>query len=298
MEKVAVLINPTAGAGRGAKAAGPALARLRERGLDVRELVGTDGPDAARLAAQAVRDGVDALVVVGGDGLVALALPAVVGTDIPLGIVPAGTGNDHARAYGLPRGNPREAADVIADGHVRAVDVGRIDAAGTTTYFGGVMAAGFDSLVNDRANRMRWPRGRARYNLATLIELIHLRPLPFRLVLADGTVIEQNVLLAAVGNTGSYGGGMRICPDADPADGQLDITVVRAMPRRRVVRFFPTIFKGTHVEHEGIDTYCTSSVRIEAPGIRAYADGEYVAPLPVDVGVEPGALRVLSPAAR
>ena len=298
IRKVAVLVNPTAGAGRGAKAAAPALARLRERGLDVRELVGTDGPDAARLATQAARDGVDALVVVGGDGLIALALPAVVGTDTPLGIVPAGTGNDHARAYGLPRASPKDAADVIADGHVRAVDVGRIDAAGTTTYFGAVMAAGFDSLVNDRANKMRWPRGRARYNLATLIELAHLRPLPFRLVLADGTVVEQDLLLAAVGNTNSYGGGMRICPDADPADGQLDITVVRAMPRRRVVRFFPTIFKGTHVEHEGIDTYRTPSVHIEAPGIRAYADGEYVAPLPVDVGVVPRALRVLSPAAR
>src|SRR5262249_9398021 len=153
---------------------------------------------------------------------------------------------------GLPRASPEYAADVIADGHVRAADVGRIDAAGTTTYFGAVMAAGFDSLVNDRANRMRWPRGRARYNVATLIELAHLRPLPVRLVLADGTVLDAALLLAAGGNAASYGGGMRICPDADPADGQLDITVVRAMRRRRVLRFFPTIFKGTHVEQDGI----------------------------------------------
>jgi len=141
---------------------------------------------------------------------------------------------------------------------------------------------------------MRWPKGRRRYDLAIFAELLRLRPRRYRIVL-DGEPLEVDAVLVAVGNTASYGGGMRICPDADPADGQLDITVVRAMPRRRVLRFFPTIFKGTHVEQDGIDTYRTPSVHIEAPGIRAYADGEYVAPLPVDVSVVPGALRVLSP---
>ena len=294
IRNVAVLTNPSSGVGRGAKASRRAVARLRERGLDVRDLVGTDGADAERLARTAVDDRPDALVVVGGDGMIALALQVLVGTDVPLGVVPAGTGNDHAREYGLPRGNPEAAADVVADGHVRVVDVGRIAADdGPAKYFGLVMAAGFDSLVNDRANRMRWPRGQSRYNVATVFELAHLRPLPFRLVLDDGTVVERDLLHTAIGNTRSYGGGMLVCPGADPTDGLLDITVVRAMPRRRVLRFFPTIFKGTHVEQDEVETYRTASVRVESPGILAYADGEYVAPLPVTVSVVPHALRIL-----
>lgn len=293
---VAVLVNPTAGAGRGAKAARRAIARLRGRGVEVRELVGRDGAEAAEFAQAAVTDGVDALVVVGGDGMISLALQALVGTDVPLGVVPAGTGNDHAREYGLPRGKPEAAADVIADRHTKRVDVGRVDGAdGTVRHFGLVMAAGFDSLVNDRANRMRWPRGQLRYNVATLFELAHLRPLPFRLELDDGTVIERDVLLTAIGNTRSYGGGMLICPGADSTDGLLDVTVVRAMPRRRVLRFFPTIFKGTHVERDEVETFRTPRIKIDSPGIKAYADGEFVAPLPVTVTAVPSALRVLVP---
>jgi diacylglycerol kinase (ATP) len=293
---VAVLVNPASGVGRGAKAARQAIARLTERGVEVRELTGVDGPDAERLAHRAVADGVDALVVVGGDGMISLALQALVGTDVPLGVVPAGTGNDHAREYGLPRGAPEKAADVIVDGFTRRVDVGRIEPAdGPARYFGLVMAAGFDSLVNDRANRLRWPRGQMRYNVATLFELAHLRPLPFRLELDDGTVIERDLLLAAIGNTRSYGGGMLVCPGADSTDGLLDVTAVRAMPRRRVLRFFPTVFKGTHVERTEVETYRTSRISVDSPGIQAYADGERVAPLPVTVTAVPAALRLLVP---
>ncbi|MFE0025598.1 diacylglycerol kinase [Amycolatopsis sp. NPDC059021] len=296
IRSVVVLTNPAAGAGHADRAARQATRRLRDRGVDVLDVAGGDAEDAFRLAAEAVRQRVDALVVVGGDGMICLALQALTGSDVPLGIVPAGTGNDHARAYGLPTGDPEAAADVIADGHVETVDVGRIEADdGTRRYFGSVLAAGFDSLVNDRANRLRWPRGRARYNLAILAEFANLRPLPFRLTLDNGLVLEQDVLLAAVGNTASYGGGMRICPGADHTDGLLDVTVVRAMPRRTALRFLPTVFAGTHVRHAGVDTYRTASVRLESPGITTYADGEPVAPLPVEVSVLPGALTVLVP---
>jgi diacylglycerol kinase (ATP) len=294
---VAALINPAAGGGRGAAVARRALARLRSRGVDVREFVGRDAADAARLAREAAAHA-DALVVVGGDGLVGIALQVLAGTEVPLGIVPAGTGNDHARAYGVPRRNPDRAADVIADGHTRTVDVGRVQAAdGTAKYFGTVLAAGFDSLVSDRANRMRWPRGQVRYNLAVLAELANLRPLPFRVVLDDER-FAQDVVLTAVGNTSSYGGGLRICPEADPADGLLDVTVIRAMPRWRLVRLFPTLYAGTHLKLDDVEMYRTERVRLDSPGIDACADGEHVGPLPVEVHAVPQALRVLTPAAR
>ena len=193
--------------------------------------------------------GTDALVVAGGDGVISLALQALARSDIPLGIVPAGTGNDHAREYGLPTEDPEAAADVVCDGWAETVDLGRIRTSdGAEKWFGTVMAAGFDSLVSDRANRMRWPHGRMRYNLAMLAELSQLRPLPFRLVLDDEKEIVADLTLAAFGNTKSYGGGMLICPNADHADGQLDITIVRSGSRTRLVRLFPTVFKGTHVE--------------------------------------------------
>lgn len=160
---------------------------------------------------EALERGTDAVVVVGGDGVIGLVLQTLAGSDIPLGIVPAGTGNDHAREYGIPK-DPVAAADIVADGWTETVDLGRIrDRAGGVTWFGTVAAAGFDSLVTDRANRMRWPRGRMRYNLAMLAELSQLRLLPFRLVF-DGKEVVTHLTLAAFGNTRSYGGGMLICP--------------------------------------------------------------------------------------
>ncbi|MFF1796611.1 diacylglycerol kinase, partial [Kitasatospora sp. NPDC058263] len=259
---------------------------------------GSSAQESLDLARAAVSAGsCVALVVVGGDGMINLGLQAAAGTDVPLGVVPAGTGNDHARAYGLPRGEPEAAADVIAAGRTRTVDLGRITSAdGTRRWFGSVLASGFDSLVSDRTNRLRWPHGRMRYNLAILVEFANLRPLPFRLTLADGTVIARDLTLAAVGNTSSYGGGMLICPTADPTDGLLDITLVDAMPRHRIARFFPTLFKGTHVDHPEVTTHRTPSLRIDSPGITAYADGEFMAALPVDVEAVPGALHLLTPA--
>ncbi|MFE2413967.1 diacylglycerol kinase, partial [Kitasatospora sp. NPDC059408] len=273
-----------------------AVARLRAHGVEVERHAGRDAEDAARLAREAVAGGADALAVVGGDGMVNLALQAVAGTAVPLGVVPAGTGNDHAREYGLPRDAPEAAADVIAAGRTRTVDLGRITGPdGTAHWFGSVLATGFDSLVSDRTNRLRWPRGRMRYNLAILAEFANLRPLPFRITLADGTVIERDLTLAAVGNTRSYGGGMLICPAALPDDGLLDVTLVAAMPRLRIARFFPTVFKGTHVHHPEVETHRTPSLRIESPGITSYADGEFIAPLPVEVTAVPNALRLLVP---
>ncbi|MEZ0089150.1 diacylglycerol kinase [Streptacidiphilus sp. EB129] len=297
VRNVVVLTNPAAGGGHSGPAAARAVARLRERGVEVLSIEGADPQDALRLAREVVARGVDALVVVGGDGMINLALQALAGSSVPLGLIPAGTGNDHAREYRLPLGDPEAAADVVADGNVTQVDLGRISAEdGTSRYFGSVLAVGFDSLVSDRANRLTWPRGRMRYNLAILVELANLRPLPFRLVLDDGSVIERELTLAAVGNTRSYGGGMAICPGADHADGLLDLTLVQAMRRRTLVRFFPTVFKGTHVRRAEVETRRTTTLRIESPGINAYADGEFIARLPVEVGIVPQALGILVPA--
>lgn len=296
--QVTLLTNPASGHGNAPHAAEKAVARLQQRGVDVVEIVGTDAQHARRLLDAALDRGTDALVVAGGDGVISDALQALAGGDIPLGIIPAGTGNDLAREYGLPAKDPAAAADVVADGWTETVDLGRIrDRGGAAKWFGTVVATGFDSLVSDRTNRMRWPHGRMRYNLALLAELSQLRLLPFRLVLDEGSgsprEIAAELTLAAFGNTRSYGGGMLICPNADHADGLLDITMVHSASRMRLIRLLPAVFNGTHVELDEVTTARTKSVEVESPGISAYADGEYGCALPAEISAVPAALQIL-----
>lgn len=294
--QVTLLTNPAAGHGNAPHAAENAITRLQQRGVDVVAIVGADADHARRLIEAALDRGTDALVVAGGDGVISHALQALAGGDVPLGIIPAGTGNDHAREYGLPTKDPAAAADVIAEGWTETVDLGRIrDAAGTAKWFGTVVATGFDSLVSDRTNRMRWPHGRFRYILATLAELSRVRLLPYRLVLDGKTELVADLTLAAFGNTRSYGGGMLICPNADHADGLLELTMVHSASRKRLIRLFPTVFKGTHVDLDEVTTTRAVSVDVESPGLSAYADGEYACALPAEICAVPSALQILRP---
>ena len=294
--RITVLTNPASGHGGATHVAERAIAQFHRRGVDVVAIAGTDADHARRLVEGALERGMDALVVVGGDGIVSLALQTLAQNDIPLGIIPAGTGNDHAREFGIPTKKPEAAADVVVDGVAETVDLGRITGAdGTVRWFGTVMAAGFDSLVTDRTNRMTWPHGRMRYNLAMVAEISKLRLLPFRLTF-DGEEVVTDMTLAAFGNTRSYGGGMLICPDADHSDGQLDVTMVQSASRAKLIRLFPTVFKGTHVELDQVRTARAKVITVECSGINAYADGEYVCPLPVEVSAIPGALSILRPA--
>ena len=291
--RVTVLTNPMAGHGNAPHAAERAVARVPQWGIDVIEIVGRDAAHARELVGEAVARGTDALVVVGGDGVIRLALQYLAQTDVPLGIIPSGTGNDHAREYGIPVGDPAAAVDVIAAGHTDRVDLGHIRSAdGSSTWFGTIAATGFDSLVSDRVNRMRWPHGRMRYNLAIVAELSRLRPLPFRLVLDGEREIVADLTLAAFGVTRSYGGGMQICPGADHSDGLLDITMVATGSRLKLIRLFPTVFKGTHIELDEVSTARARTVTVDSPGINAYADGDFAGPLPVEISAVSGAVQI------
>ncbi len=295
IKRVTVLTNPASGHGSAPHAAERAVAQLHRRGVDVVAVAGRDPAHARQLVEGALERGMDALVVVGGDGIISLALQVLATTGIPLGIIPAGTGNDHAREFGIPTKDPEAAADIVVDGRAATVDLGRIVGAdGTQRWFGTVMAAGFDSLVTDRTNRMRWPHGRMRYNLAMVAEISALRLLPFRLTF-DGVEVQTDLTLAAFGITGSYGGGMRFCAGADPTDGLLDVTMVASASRTRLIRLFPTVFRGTHVDLDEVQTRRARVITVDCPAINAYADGELVCPLPVEVSAVPGALTVLRP---
>jgi diacylglycerol kinase (ATP) len=288
--QIALLTNPTSGKGKGRRSAAIALPRLKEAGFEVRELVGRDAGDALDLARRAVADGVESLVVCGGDGMVHLATQVVAGTGTNLGIIPAGTGDDVARYFSIPRNDPQAAADIVVGSRVRTIDLARAGA----TYFVTVMAAGFDSKVNERANAMRWPRGQMRYNLATLAELRVFTPLPYTLVL-DGEEQRLDAMLVAVGNGSSFGGGLRITEGAVLDDGMLDVVVIRPMSKPRLVAAYPRLFSGTIAEIPEYEHHLVKEVTVAAPGIVAYADGERIGSLPLTVTCEPGALRVLVP---
>jgi diacylglycerol kinase (ATP) len=287
--EIALLTNPTAGRGRGAKVRRRALERLRGAGLTVRDLQGRDASEALDLARQCVAGGVDALVVCGGDGMVHLAVQAAAGSGTPLGIVPAGTGNDVARYFDLPRKDPDAAVDRVLAWQTRTVDLARSG----SQYFVTVLAAGFDAVVNERANRMTWPKGQMRYNIATLAELRVFQPLPYTLQLDDQRV-SLEAMLVAVGNGPSFGGGLRITEGAVLDDGLLDVVIIKPISKPDLIRTYPKLFKGTHVHHPQYEHHLVRSVTVAAPGIVSYADGERFGPLPLTVECAPGALTVLA----
>lgn len=293
-ERPGLVVNPAAGP-RGASDVGRHVrTTLGERRTPFVDLSGESAADAVARVQAAVQSGsIDALVVVGGDGVVHLATQALAGTGIPLAIVPAGTGNDLATAMGVPRRDPGAALDLLTTGAVHTVDAARVtNPDGEVAWFSGVLAGGFDAIVNERANRMRWVRGSAKYTVTALMELPVFRPIPYRISI-DGQRHDGGAMLVAVANASTYGGGMRIVPSADLSDGLLDVLILGEVSKTTFIRVFPKVFSGRHISHPAVQILRGRHVELDAPGIVAYADGERIGPLPRTVDIVPGAMRIV-----
>ncbi|ADB34110.1 diacylglycerol kinase catalytic region [Kribbella flavida DSM 17836] len=285
--RIALVVNPTSGRGLGARVAPVVRQRLAAAGLTVDEFTTTCAEDVGRISAEVIASGADSVALVGGDGTLHLAAQVLAGSGMPFGVIPAGTGNDFARGLGVPLKDPVAAAELIVAGRTRPVDL----AVSGQEFITTVVAGGFDSLVNKRANAMTWPKGNARYTLATLAELRTFKPLPY-VVTVDGEVIETDAMLVAVGTGPTYGGGLQICAGAEIDDGLLDVTIIKPVSRLTLLQMFPKLSKGTHVGHPKVLALRGTTVRLESPTVTAYADGEVLGPLPVDITIEPGALSV------
>jgi diacylglycerol kinase (ATP) len=291
-----LVVNPAAGNGRALELLPHITGTLRDSGADLHVLLSRDFAEADSMTRHAIRDGADVLAVMGGDGMTHLGVNAVAAAHLSghnrtmLGLIPAGTGNDFCRGVGLDPKNAVAAAVVIAAGHSRFIDLARVG----ETYVGTVLATGFDALVNRRAKQLPWLRGSTRYAVATMAELRVFSPLRYRLSL-DGEVRELQAMLVAIGNTSSYGGGMRICPEADPYDSLLDVTIIHPVGRLKLLRLFPEIYSGRFVRDPCVEQVRAREVTVEGPGLVGFGDGEMIAAAPLTVCCMPRALPVFTP---
>ena len=221
------------------------------------------------------------VVAIGGDGLVNLCLQEVAEQNIGLSVIPAGTGNDFARAVGSYRKSVNEIFNVVRSQDPASMDLGLVTGAFGKRWYVQVLSTGFDALVNNLANTINWPRGQMKYTLATLLTLARFKPIPYELIV-DDKHFKQDFMLLSVANGETYGGGMRICPDASNSDGIFDILLVHPVSKIVLLSIFPKVFTGKHVPHPKIDIIRGKKVQLSADA-SAFADGEFVSKLPIEI---------------
>ncbi len=287
---LALLVNPASAHGRTLKL----LPRL-ERELDARRVPFRvertrgleDGVERALHAAEAD----EIPVVVSGDGLIGAIGGALAGSDVPLGIVPGGRGNDLARVLGIPT-DPAAAVAMLAAGQTRRIDVGEVNG----KRFLGIVSVGFDSEANRLANETKWLRGNLVYAYAGLRTLFGWKPARFTIQAGERRERFTGYSVS-VANNKAFGGGMFIAPDADLSDGEFDVVTVGEHGKLRSLAILPMVFKGTHVEEDEVRVFRASRLELSASRpFPVYADGEHLTDLPAKLRVLPRALSVIVPA--
>lgn len=280
-----LLANPTSGSGRGDEVQKLVISALRSRDISFQDISGSSYESARTNLRTALASTIPAaVIVIGGDGMVHLCIQELAAREIPMMLIPAGTGNDFARSLGIAIHNPIRCLEYALNNPTTSVDLGLVDG----EYFAEILSTGFDSRVNERANRMRL-KSKVKYDLAMLAELPVFKPLEYEIDL-DGNRFKAKAMLIAVANGISYGGGMKICPEADLKDGLLDLMILEPVSKFEFLRVFPKVFKGTHISHPKVKILKGRKIKIHADAV-AYADGERIGELPISAEIVPGALR-------
>jgi diacylglycerol kinase (ATP) len=296
--RVGLVINPTAGGNKGAVAGESVRAVLATSSHEVIDL-SAESYEAARqgIKVAIAKGAIDLLVLVGGDGMAHLGVNVCANTKVPMAIVPAGTGNDSAGIFGMPMDDPAGSTRLILENlsSPKPIDAIEIEHSLGRTWAIGSASAGFDALVNARANRMKWPAGPMKYYLAMLLELASFKAIKYRSKI-DGVAKDFEAMLCVVSNSGVFGGGMLVVPEASVTDGKLDLLILNKITRLKLVKIFPRVYKGTHVTDPAVELLEATKVEIAAEGMPIYSDGEYVGQAPFTATVVPGALLVIAPA--
>jgi YegS/Rv2252/BmrU family lipid kinase len=286
---VRLIVNPSAGAGRAAKLLPDVEAALRSHGIAFR-VDRTTSIEHARELARAARDAGEVAAAMGGDGLAGAVAGELCGSDCVMALLPGGRGNDLARKLGIGH-DPVAAVELLAAGRERRIDVAET---GGRVYVG-ILSAGFDSDVNEIANSTRLPLGTLVYLYGALRALARWKPARWH-VTVDGTEHEFDGYAVAVANSGVFGGGMWLVPDASLDDGMLDVALTKHQPKLQYLRGLGRVFKGEHIGQPGFELMRGREISFYADRpFTAYADGDPIADLPATVRVKPGALRVIGP---
>lgn len=292
MRSFTAVVNPAAGGDAAARLI-PVARLLREAGAEVTVEYSRSLEHAAELARAAADNG-ETVIAAGGDGMVGGLAGALAGTRGVLGIVPAGRGNDFARQLGLPA-EPERLAALLLEAEPRAIDAIEVAAAnGEARAVAGSVYAGVDSVANAHINRLTWLPGPLAYYLGPLRAVATWRPVSYR-VTVDGRTYEERGYAVVAANSGYYGQGLHIAPDAAVDDGMLDVVIIRHAPRRLFFSVMRELPHGTHVRRPMIQVLRGREVTIEADRDLPFgADGELLGTLPAKVRVLPGALHVLA----
>lgn len=276
MSRWLVAINPHSGNGRGARVAADVTRYLADRKFSFHIVAASDAVALTREISSELDSAKYAGVIgVGGDGLAHLVLQLSVPRQVPFAIVPAGTGNDFVRSLGWSLEKIEPLLKRVTSSEPTSIDLGNVD----SEWFGAILSTGFDSVVNERANRLAWPKGPQRYNLAIALELARFKPIEYEIT-CDGNTFSTEAMLVAVGNGKSYGGGMNICPAAQLHDGLFDVVILEPVSKVEFIKTFPKVYSGSHLSHPAVKTLRAKKVTISANAI-AYADGERIGPAPV-----------------
>lgn len=292
---VTVVCNERSGGGRAGRALPKITRRLHDALPDaelhvVKSTSFEQASDLLRTAALSARPG-DVVCVVGGDGMAHLGLNACAHTDATFAIIPAGTGNDFARGVGIP-GSIKESVEAIVRGKTRVVDLSLLTNGESSRFVGAVVSSGYDARVNRATNDINLRFGALSYGYIALRELAAFEPLRYRLVV-DGEPRELKAMMVAVCNTGVFGGGMQISPDANPEDGLLDVTVIHEASRGKLLRLLPTVYSGKFVTNPVVERFTATTVEVDGDGLFLMGDGEEMGDAPAKVESVPGALRVI-----
>jgi YegS/Rv2252/BmrU family lipid kinase len=292
VRRFCLIVNPNAGGGRTAKALPQVEQALQQHGLDFRVELTTSIDHAMELTKGAAERG-EVAVGYGGDGLVGAVAHALRGTDGVLGVLPGGRGNDFARKLGIPR-EPLPAVEILAHADPRTVDVAEVD--GRT--FLGIASYGFDSDCQDVANATKVVKGQLVYVYSALRVLSAWRPARLTFAADGGEERAISGYAVAACNSGVFGGGMALAPDASLDDGLMDVVLTKEASKLAYLRGLPKVFKGTHLDDPNVELFRARELRVDAERpFRIYADGDPIGRTPATIRAVPGALRVLAPAA-
>lgn len=284
-----LVVNPTSGRRRGSKLAQDLVGLLQSNNISFKLINYSTLQQTEDSLSQAISSKqFDKVVAVGGDGLINLCLQYLAQSEVSLAVIPAGTGNDFSRAVGFYGKTVFQIFEILNQQLPRKIDLGSINSANQQRWYVQVLSTGFDAKVNSLANRITWLRGKSKYTIAMLCILSKFKALPYEIQI-DGKNHSRKAMLLSVANGETYGGGMRICPGASNSDGVFDILVVSPVSKIVLLTIFPKVFTGKHIFHPKVDVLHGSVLKIAAPG-SAYADGEYIAELPIEITNVRGAL--------